>query len=411
MLPFPWQTKYLVDRVRWLKRVLPPSIAVIVVVYQLMVTRFLADQYGHLVHYSVEIAFYSLVGPIVTWITLAWVETSLIEKETLEKRVQSQAQQLASLTNASADAIISLDSTGNIMSWNLGAQHILGFAPNEIIGQPLSNLMVETSRLENLLKATGQVQNFETRAISKSGRSIKAELTFSKLGESDSDDLPVSLMILRDITARREIEAILEEERARISRDLHDGVAQMLYFIALKADLAYEQLSAEKEELANEQKEIGKKVRQAIREVRRTIFALEPLNWAEDGFITTLQNFITRFAEQVELEIEYEIDREAEKIPSQLQPTIFRVVQESLNNIAKHSSASRVVINLEYKESDAEVALEIRDYGVGFVLEENSAHGYGIMQMRQRVEAIGGKFKISSQKKQGSTVSVQLPLL
>ena len=149
----------------------------------------------------------------------------------------------------------------------------------------------------------------------------------------------------------------------------------------------------------------------AIREVRRTIFALEPLNWAEDGFIPTLQSFITRFGEQVELEIETAIAAKAEMIPSQLQPTIFRVVQESLNNIAKHSSASRVVISLEYKESYREVSLEIRDYGVGFALAERSAQGYGIMQMRQRVEAIGGQFKISSQKKQGTTVSVLLPLL
>src|SRR5690606_33203225 len=116
-----WQRLNLLERIRWLRYILPPALVVVVVFYQLGVAQWLSERYGHTVHYAFEIAFYSLTGPVITWLTLAWVERSLREKEALEREVRARTQQLASLTEASADAILSLDNTGRIVSWNRGA--------------------------------------------------------------------------------------------------------------------------------------------------------------------------------------------------------------------------------------------------------------------------------------------------
>ncbi len=93
-----WQQLSLIDRIRWLRYVLPPLLIVIVVIYQLGVAQALERNYGHAVHYGVEISFYSLTGPLVTWLTLIWVERRLQEKDALEQQVQARTQQLAGLT-------------------------------------------------------------------------------------------------------------------------------------------------------------------------------------------------------------------------------------------------------------------------------------------------------------------------
>jgi PAS domain S-box-containing protein len=210
---FTWQKLSLIERIRRLRYVLPPALVVVVVIYQLGVAQTLARNYGHTVHYGVEIAFYSLVGPMVTWITLVWVERRLLEQERLERQVQVRTQQLASLTAVSADAILSLNTRGYIASWNKGAERIFGYAEAAIVGHPLSLLLPEALHLQR----QGTVQNYETTAHTQGDRTITVDLTQTQLAATD-EDMPVSLIIMRDVTTRREREAILEEERgARIT--------------------------------------------------------------------------------------------------------------------------------------------------------------------------------------------------
>jgi hypothetical protein len=97
---FSWQNLSLLERIRRLRYILPPMLVLLVVLYQLGVARYLEQAYGHTIHYSVEIAFYSLAGPVVTWLTLVWVESRLAEKEALEGQVRAREQHLATLTAA-----------------------------------------------------------------------------------------------------------------------------------------------------------------------------------------------------------------------------------------------------------------------------------------------------------------------
>ncbi len=402
-----WQKMPLVNRVRLLRYGLPIAIIIIVIFYQLAIARSIETWYGHNVHYTVEIAFYSVVGPLVTWLTLNWIERKMIEKETLEKQVLAQSQQIASLADTSADGIISLDGNGHIVSWNQGAENIFGYSEEEICDQPLEKLLSDTKVLKENLTRYGKVQNYETTAIAKNGQEISVNLTQTQL-EDKAQDLPVSLIILRDITTRRERESILEEERARIARDLHDGVAQTLYFLALKADMAQRQVDTEPNEVKEELVAMGSETRNVIREVRRTIFALRPLDWPEGEFLSAIKTFTESFAEQVSWQIEFENPGKL-MIPVRLEPTIFRLIQESLNNVAKHADADHVWIKITV-EGKSTLLLSITDDGVGFSAETSQNGGLGLRQMQQRVEALGGDFNLETTPEKGTIVSARIPM-
>lgn len=408
MSPFPWQRTSLIERIRWLRYVLPPALILVVIVYQLGIAQSLERDYGHAVHYGVEIGFYSLVGPVVTLLTLIWVERRLRQQERLERQVQARTQQLASLTAVSADAILSLDSQGRITSWNQGAEQMLGYQSSTIVGQPLSQLLLDAETLAAQLQKHGAVRDFETTAIADDGRPLTVELTQTQLVKADEGST-ASLIIMRDVTTRRERETIREEERARIARDLHDGVAQTLYFMALKADMARQQVTQKPEWVAAELKVIGQTTRQIIREVRRTIFALRPLNWSDGNFVSALTRFVEEFSEQAGWQVEIEIDEVGLTIPSRLEPTVFRLVQESLNNAAKHAEATRVWVALQRVEGNATLSLLVRDDGCGFDSDEITNSGLGLNQMRERVTAVGGTLQVDSKPGEGTIVIAQLP--
>ncbi len=292
-----WRQLALIDRIRWLRYLLPPLLAVWVVAYQLAIAQPVEATYGHLVHYGVEIAFYSLAGPVVTWLTLVWVERNVREKELLEAQVRRVARERA---------------------------------------------------------------------------------------------------------------AVLEEERARIARDLHDGVAQTLYFLALKTDALRKQAEATPT-MADELREMGRTARGVIRDVRRTIFALHPLDWPPGAFRPALRDFVTGFAEQVGWQTTISFDA-ALAIPLALEPVLFRLVQESLNNVAKHAEATHVTVSLAASDGGHALRLTVRDDGQGFDARAARKVGLGLKQMAARVEGAGGVFHLASEPGAGTTVTAQIPL-
>jgi PAS domain S-box-containing protein len=356
----------------------------------------------------VEISFYSLTGPLVTWLVLVWIERNLKEKERLAKQVQMQSEQLANLTAVSADAIFSLDANGRITSWNRGAVQMLGYNEHEVLGKPFAFILPDAGDLTQQLEKHGIVQDYETAAHAKNGRFLTVNLSQTQL-KNDSDMTSASLIIMRDVTAQREREAVLEEERARIARDLHDGVAQTLYFMALKADMLKQKNSQLDEANLADLQEIGQKARQVIREVRRTIFALRPLDWKQGNFHTAIRQFITDFSEQVGWQTAVHIDEHI-TIPPHLEPTIYRLIQESLNNVAKHANATEVHISLTPRANADHLLLEIKDNGIGFDTEAPSGSGFGLSQMQARVTAVDGTLHIHSQPANGTTIQIQLPL-
>lgn len=206
-------------------------------------------------------------------------------------------------------------------------------------------------------------------------------------------------------------ELAIGEERARIAREIHDGVAQSLAFAALKIDLGRKLLGRDPERASDELELAGATVRESIREVRRSIFALRPVDLERHGFVETVQRYALDFGEQNGVQVEVEIG-EVGDLEVRSEAVLFRIFQEAMHNVAKHAGARSVRVRLG-RDHRMRAFVEVSDDGAGFDVDSvgdrvTSAGGLGLRQMRERVEARGGVYEVQSEPGTGTTVRAAL---
>ncbi|WP_034386780.1 GAF domain-containing sensor histidine kinase [Deinococcus sp. YIM 77859] len=205
-------------------------------------------------------------------------------------------------------------------------------------------------------------------------------------------------------------ELAISDERARIAREIHDGVAQSLAFCALKLDLVARQLHSDPQGAEAEVRAATALLREQIREVRRSIFALRPIDLERYGLLETVRRYVEDFGQQNNLRTTLNVTGDIHLAPGD-EAMVFRILQESLNNVAKHARAREVTVTLHGGER---VTLRVQDDGAGFDPEQisgrvSSAGGLGLMQMRERVESRGGRYRILSSPGHGTLVEAEVP--
>ncbi len=223
-------------------------------------------------------------------------------------------------------------------------------------------------------------------------------------------------LIIRNVQlyARSEESAIIEE-RTRIAREIHDGLAQDLSYLVLKLGIAQKLASQGKDkELWEELSQISEQLRRDARDVRRIIFALRPLEIESAGFLPALQRLVREFGQVNEIETHFEIKGGVGHLSPKIETALFRLVQESLNNVRKHARAKNVWVELALDDLRVAV-LRVRDDGGGFDLEPTlqaarERGSVGLMQMRERAERAGGQFSIETAPGKGTTIHVALPV-
>ena len=204
-----------------------------------------------------------------------------------------------------------------------------------------------------------------------------------------------------------------EDERRRIAREMHDGPAQAMSNVVLKAEICEKMAEVDMDKAIIELKGLKEVVRSCLKDVRRIIYDLRPMSIDDLGLKPTLQKYIESFSQQYNLRIELKIRGEEPQIKdSNIILIVFRVVQESLNNIRKHSQATSASVQLEC--IDGNLTVRIKDDGKGFDLSslgETAADGggFGVLGMKERVELMEGTFNIDSAIGTGTTVRIQLP--
>lgn len=408
-----WRATPVSRRVYLLRWLLPAAIVVVVVIYQLVFAAYAHDNFGHTEHTALELFFYAGLGPAVSWLTLTQIGRWLTEKEEAERAVRAGERQLAGIVDASADAILSIDAQGIIRSWNRGAARLFGYAGEEQIGRPLAKLLPDMSgnHRPDSPQSGLRSRHYEAVVQTKDGGRLPVDVSQTALVDGGGQPRGASL-ILRDISERKAREAVLAEERARIARDLHDGLAQSLYFMGLKLELIRKQARSAPEMVEQEAESLRRTVQANINDVRRTIFALRPVDLIGLGFVPALQKYVSEFAEQTRLEIALTVEGATEQIAQILEPQIFRLVQEGLNNIAKHAQARQAEVSLRVTP-DRQLHLSIRDDGAGFdtALLTTAAEGrMGLRQMQERVSTLGGHFALHSAPGQGTRLEATIPL-
>ncbi|CAM4407220.1 GAF domain-containing sensor histidine kinase [Deinococcus marmoris] len=206
-------------------------------------------------------------------------------------------------------------------------------------------------------------------------------------------------------------ELAISDERARIAREIHDGVAQSLAFAALKLDVVARQLHSDPARAEADVRSATALLREQIKEVRRSIFALRPIDLERYGLLETVRRYVLDFGEQNNIRSSLEVTGEVQLSPGD-EAVVFRILQESLNNVAKHARAGEVRVTLD--GGARRVLLSVKDDGAGFDLEAvtgrvSSAGGLGLIQMGERLEARGGQYRILSTPGRGTTIEAEMP--
>jgi two-component system, NarL family, sensor histidine kinase UhpB len=215
-------------------------------------------------------------------------------------------------------------------------------------------------------------------------------------------------MLLRLETERRQSASralqAQEAERLRIARSLHDEVGQVLTGVLLQFDGAVAELPAARQ---SEMEEARQTVRQALEEVRRIAQELRPELLEHLGLVSALTELSTRMARQSGLQLDHQFDSDLFHLSQEGEITIYRVVQESLTNIARHAQASRVAVSLE--NGAESVVLRVIDNGRGFSEDSTRQRVGGLRGMRERAVLAGGVLAIKPGPHGGSEIRLEVP--
>ena len=310
---------------------------------------------------------------------------------------------------------------------------IYGYEKGELIGLPSLDLahpedrdLIKEMRAKRL-KGEKVPSEYEIRGLKKNGDTIWVMRSFSLINFMDG---PAICGIVSDMTKRRKAEQALresgkelrilsnqllsaeEKERKRIARELHDGIGQALSAIKFSVENSLSRLrnEADQSELKSLEAVIPL-TQKTIEEVRRIVKDLRPSILDDLGILATINWFCREFQDiYAGVRIKREIDIQENDIPSPLKTVIYRILQEALNNIAKHSQAD--LVELALKKSAWGIELRIQDSGVGFDLAKTislkpSQRGFGLASMRERAELSGAGFDIESTVGKGTMIRVK----
>ncbi|MEI4769581.1 sensor histidine kinase [Psychrobacillus sp. FJAT-51614] len=228
---------------------------------------------------------------------------------------------------------------------------------------------------------------------------------------SDLKDVGVALenaKIKQDFTLKI-IEA-QEEERKRLSREIHDGPAQMLANVLLRTDLiniTYQQRGGD--EAMKEINELKDMVRNALSEVRRIIYDLRPMALDDLGLIPTLKKYISTIQEyNPTCMIHFQLYGEEQRLQPNFEVAIFRLIQESLTNGIKHGKFKEAWVKVEWLKQ--KINIIVKDNGIGFDQNEAKEKSFGLIGMRERVDLLDGTMKIISSPGKGTTILFSIPI-
>ncbi len=204
-----------------------------------------------------------------------------------------------------------------------------------------------------------------------------------------------------------------EEERKRISREIHDGPAQLLANMVLRTEIVERMLVKQDFNTVREEViDLKQQVRFSLEEMRKVIFNLRPMALDDLGLIPTLRKYVHDFEEKSKIRATFETRGKEQRLSSAMEAAIFRLVQEALNNAAKHAYPTFVGVEITYQAQMIKIV--VQDNGLGFKVEQleqkTKEHShFGLIGMRERVELLDGRMEIESAENQGTKIIIHIP--
>jgi len=282
--------------------------------------------------------------------------------------------------------------------------------------------------LENLPQQTPQIpiisifnnSSFEVIPLLAGADAVGVILTGKKEQPLTAEDRTVlssfanqgAIAIKNALLRKESQEVVVLRERNRIAMEMHDSVVQILSGACLLLDACTRKLKKDSMELRDKLSDVRALLKESLENVRYSIFNLRPPN-LQDGLVSCLRRYSREFSRINSLSVNLSVKGDEKPLTVDKERTLYRVLQEALANIAKHSEARDVGIEVEFGE--ARLLLTVEDNGKGFNVSEalsqsDSGHTLGLLSMKQAAEDFNGNFVVESLSPSGTRISLQLPV-
>lgn len=320
------------------------------------------------------------------------------------------------------DKFCQIFNTGN----NISEQDLESIFPQEILSEFSSILaQVRTSKQAYKTELTYQYGNhrywFDLSCIPQGSGSTGSVLCifhdFTKRKELENElqeaigELNIQKQRLEGLST--EVIRAQEDERKRISRDLHDDIGQTLTAISFNLEHVNQYHGYEIDEFKRKLTVVNNLVGKSISEIHRFAHDLRPTVLDNLGFDAAVRSYVDKFSQMTNIRCRLELSADTEKLEDYKQIVLYRVIQESMNNIAKHAQASETILELSNDRKG--IILTLSDNGIGFNIQQINQDnlgigGLGIMGIKERMKLVGGKLSLISNPGEGTTIIVKVPL-
>lgn len=345
------------------------------------------------------------------------------------RSTQFSFKNIHALLESASQAILAVNQAGNIVLANRATEKLFGYRSEELIGKPLDRLVPPGRRKDHSLhrarffskpRSRPMGIGLDLRGCRKDQKLFPVEIS---LGCIETPKGRLAIAFVSDITERKRLEAALqqdheqiralasrlltaqEEERRRVSREIHDDFCQEL--TALTFDLG-EQLSVDRT-TRSRLEELQSRLSTLSAAARNLAHQLHPSTLEDLGLAASLRALCEEFSHRNGLAVQFKKGAVPE-MPIGVASCLYRIAQESLRNAIKHSEAKCVVVNLNSNARN--IILSVRDDGAGFDLQSSKRKGgLGLTSMEERVRLVNGSLSIKSAPGRGTRITATVPLV
>ncbi len=363
----------------------------------------------------------ALIAAGVAILFSSWFLQREIQKRkvTQENLHESEVKYRHIIDNANS-VIMEIDTIGNITFINKFGGDFFGFQEQELLGHNMAGTIlpyftsagqVPDKLVAGIAADPAKYLHYEQENLKKNGDKVWITWTYKPIFD-DAKNLKEILCIGIDSTLQKKAEEseaqqlkekTAEEERIRLARDLHDAVSQTLFSTSLIAEVLPRLWERNKDEGLQKLEEVRHLTRGALAEMRTLLFEMRPAALADAELGDLLRQLSESVIGRARVPITLEVEGNC-TVPADVKIALYRIAQEALNNIAKHSGANRAQITLHCQPH--QVAMDIIDNGHGFDVNQVAPGSFGLGNMQERANHIGASLKIESKVGEGTEITV-----